>query len=174
MPKIKKQIQKQTRVLAFVLLGIAFALQPVSAADGVDPTTAAETLQAAFVDVARRVGPAVVSISVEHTERVGQQFRRFGFGGRPGQDDELFERFFSDFFGGAPDRELKTRGVGSGVIIDEEGYILTNEHVVGGEGDRLSVTLPDGREFKAEVKGADPTSDLAVIKIKAKNLPVAD
>ena len=130
---------------------------------------AADELQQAFIETARRIGPSVVSISVEHTELV--RFRRFGFGGGP--EDEFFDRFFSDFFGDSPERELKTRGVGSGLIVDPEGYILTNEHVVG-NADKLLVTLPDGREFKAEVKGADSTSDLAIIKIKAKNLPVAE
>ena len=132
--------------------------------------TAAGELQGAFIEVARRVGPAVVSIAVEHTEHV--QARRFGFGGG-GQEDEFFDRFFSDFFSQMPEREFKTRGLGSGVIIDPEGYILTNEHVVGGA-DKLVVTLPDGREFKAVLKGTDPMADLAVVKIQAKDLPVAE
>jgi len=140
---------------------------PAPAAAG---TSAVDALQQAFMDVARRVGPAVVSIAVEHTER-GQFRRPGGLGGGP--EDEFFDRFFSDFFGEMPQREFKSKGLGSGVIIDDEGYILTNEHVVG-EADKLVVTLPDGREFKAEVKGTDPTSDLAVIKINAKHLPVAE
>ena len=149
-----------------IVVGGGLIAGPVSAADA--QANPAEQLQAAFIEVARRVGPAVVSISVEHTERV--QLRHFGFGG---PEEEFFERFFSDFFGNLPEREFKAQGVGSGFIIDEEGYILTNEHVVG-NADKLIVTLPDGREFKAEVQGTDPTADLAVIKIKAKNLPVAE
>ncbi|MBM3245354.1 MAG: Do family serine endopeptidase, partial [Candidatus Omnitrophica bacterium] len=71
-----------------------------------------------------------------------------------------------------PEREYKRVGLGSGVIINKEGYILTNEHVIK-EADKITVTLPDGREFKGEIKGQDPRSDLAVIKIDAKNLPAA-
>jgi serine protease Do len=71
-----------------------------------------------------------------------------------------------------PGREFKRFGLGSGVIIDERGYILTNEHVVS-DANKITVVLADGREFSGEVKGKDPRSDLAVIKVEAKNLPVA-
>jgi len=71
-----------------------------------------------------------------------------------------------------PQREYKQMGLGSGVIIDAEGYILTNEHVISGA-EKITVTLPDGRSFKGTVKGTDPRSDLAIIKIDAKNLPFA-
>jgi serine protease Do len=90
----------------------------------------------------------------------------------PGED-ESFRKFFDDFFGAMPDREYKRVGLGSGVIINKEGFILTNEHVID-EADKITVTLSDGREFKAEIKGQDPRSDLAVIKINSKNLPVAN
>ncbi|HBU08748.1 MAG TPA: hypothetical protein DEA99_06145, partial [Candidatus Omnitrophica bacterium] len=85
-------------------------------------------------------------------------------------EDEFFRRFFEDFFGELPQREYKQLGLGSGVIIDPRGYILTNEHVVG-EADKIAVTLPDGREFKAEIKGVDKRSDLAVIKIEGRDFP---
>ncbi|MBM3245572.1 MAG: peptidase, partial [Candidatus Omnitrophica bacterium] len=77
-------------------------------------------------------------------------------GGMPGQD-ESFKKFFEDFFGQMPEREYKRVGLGSGVIINKEGYILTNEHVIK-EADKITVTLPDGREFKGEIKGQDPRS----------------
>jgi serine protease Do len=92
------------------------------------------------------------------------------FGGGNGQDD-FFRRFFDDFMGNVPEREYKRVGLGSGFIMDPEGYILTNQHVVD-QADKITVTLPDGREFKAELKGQDARSDLAVIKINAKDLPV--
>ena len=130
----------------------------------------AHQIESEFVSVAEQVGPAVVSISVEVTEKV--KFRRPMSGGGTPFDDELFDRFFKDFFGNQPDREFKKRGLGTGVIIDSEGYILTNEHVVSGA-DKVTVTLPDGREFKGEIKGSDVRSDLAVVKINAKNLPAA-
>ncbi len=130
-----------------------------------------------FIKVASSVGPAVVSVSTEHTEKIKRGMRHYYVGPQGGQfgNDEFFNQFFRDFFGeeGMPGREYKQMGLGSGVIIDEEGYILTNEHVIQ-NADKITITLPDGREFKGEVKGTDPRSDLAIVKIKAHNLPVAE
>ena len=80
--------------------------------------------------------------------------------------------FFRQFFGdeAAPERESKQQGLGSGVMVSSDGYILTNNHVVEGA-DELNVLLPDNREFKAKVIGADPKTDIAVIKIEADHLP---
>ena len=135
-------------------------------------------LTSAVSNVASVTGKAVVSISTEHTTKL-KGSRRYYFGGSPfggGNspfgDEDIFRRFFNDFYGDMPDREFKQRGLGSGVIIDAEGHILTNEHVVG-EADKITVTLSDGREFKGELKGRDLRSDLAIIKINADNLPVA-
>jgi len=128
------------------------------------------SIEEAVINVANTAGKAVVSISTEHVERLGG-VRRFYFG-YPFEDD-FFRRFFDDFFGELPEREYKQIGLGSGVIISPEGYILTNEHVIAGA-DKITVSLSDGREFKAEIKGKDPRSDLAVIKINASNLPVAN
>jgi len=130
-------------------------------------------IQNAFINVADAVGPAVVSIVTESTQKVPGQ--RFYFGPPKefaGPNDEQFNKFFKDFFGDIPEREFKQQGLGSGVIIDDEGYIITNDHVVGGAS-KITAILPDGRRFDAELKGSDPRSDLAVIKIKAKDLPVA-
>jgi len=82
--------------------------------------------------------------------------------------DPLFRQFF--FGGNAPERESKQEGLGSGVIVSPDGYILTNNHVVEGA-DELNVMLPDDREFKAKVIGTDPQTDVAVIKIDADHLP---
>lgn len=130
-------------------------------------------LEDAVINVADTAGKAVVSISTEYTAKAGGTRRYYfesPFGGSPFGEDDFFRRFFEDFFGQMPERER--RAMGSGVIIDEEGYILTNEHVVSGA-DKITVKLPDGREFSAEIKGKDMRSDLAVIKINARNLPVA-
>jgi len=130
-------------------------------------------LEESFMNVAEVVGGAVVSISTEINQKV--QDRRFYFS--PFSEDEFFgkddffDKFFRDFFGEMPDREFKRRGLGSGVIIDSEGYILTNQHVVE-DAAKITVTLPDGREYVGKVKGEDFRSDLAVIKIEANNLPV--
>ena len=130
----------------------------------------------AFVEVAESVGKAVVTVSTERTQKVGfpgQQFQFKRFGRSPFGGEDPFEKFFEDFFGQFPEREFKQKGLGSGFIIDKEGHILTNYHVVEGA-DKINVTLPDGRNFAGMVQGFDSRSDLAVIKINAKDLPVAE
>jgi len=133
-----------------------------------------DSFQDAVVNVVNTTGEAVVSISTEYTRRLGGA-QRYYFGS-PFEEffggDDFFRRFFEDFFGDVPQREYKQMGLGSGTIIDADGYILTNEHVVSGA-DKISVSLADGRKFDAEIKGKDKRSDLAVIKINARNLPVA-
>lgn len=134
----------------------------------------AKGLESAFEKVASEVGPAVVSISIEHVEKYPfRQYYRFGQReNAPFDEDEFFDQFFKEFFGEIPQLEQRQMGLGSGVIIDPNGYVLTNEHVVEGA-DKITVTLPDGRSFKGEVKGIDPRSDLAIVRIKAKDLPYA-
>ena len=127
-------------------------------------------LEKATIDVAASVGKTVVSISSVVKEKIGGGF---SFGGSPFENfDDPFDQFFGEFFGGFPEREYERKGLGSGVIVDKDGYILTNEHVVSGAIE-VKVKLSDGREFDAEVKGTDKRSDLAVIKINAKGLPAA-
>ena len=129
-----------------------------------------QNLEKSIVNVASSVGKAVVSISAVVKEKVGG---RFGFGSPfEGLEGDYFRGFFEDFFGEGLEREYKRMGLGSGVIIDREGYILTNEHVISGASE-VKVKLSDGREFDAQVKGTDKRTDLAVIKIKAKRLPIA-
>ncbi len=121
----------------------------------------------ATIKVAQSVGKSVVSISTIATEKIpmgGFYFSPFG-------EDDFFRRFFEEFFDPFSEKEYKRMGLGSGVIIDSEGYILTNEHVISGA-EKIKVTLSDGREFDAKVIGKDYRSDLAVIKIDAHNLPV--
>ena len=130
-------------------------------------------MEDAVINVANTVGKAVVSISTEHTAKVGPGVKfyfRGPSGGTSPEEDELLRRFFDQFFGGAPEREYRQMGLGSGVIVDSKGYILTNEHVISGA-DKIKVTLPDGREFAGEVVGKDTRSDLAIVKINAQNLP---
>jgi serine protease Do len=107
------------------------------------------------VQVVDRVGKAVVNISTE--QRVNNIFY-----------DSFLERFFSDFFDGREEsEEFIQNSLGSGVIIDPKGYILTNEHVTLGAS-RIRISLSDKRTFFADVVGTDPSSDLAVLKIKSK------
>lgn len=111
-----------------------------------------------------RVGPAVVRIDTERTitRRVDPLF-----------EDPAFRRFFgNDAFSQLP-QERRLRGQGSGFIIDKSGVILTNAHVVD-QADKVTVLLKDGRTFQGKVQGADEVTDLAVVKIDGKDLPVAD
>jgi len=124
----------------------------------------ADKLGTLFQKTAELVSPAVVYISSEKTVRVTTpQLRR---------RDPLFERMFPEL--GPQEREYTQRGVGSGVIIDPKGYILTNNHVVAGA-DELEVKLSTGQSYKARLTGADPATELAVIKLEGDfdDLPTA-
>lgn len=122
-----------------------------------------------FADLAEKVNPAVVNISTTTVLKIpGNPFRQFF-----GPDEGPFGDLFHHFFGGVPDREMKQQSLGSGFIIDKNGYIMTNNHVVAGA-EEIKVRLADGREFKAKVVGRDSKTDLALIKISSlfKSLPV--
>jgi serine protease Do len=172
--KVKIWLSALSLGIAFgFLLAVRSNLLPPAKADSASAELAAteeQVLENSFIKVAREVGPAVVSISTEHTERLKSRsyFPFFG----DDQFEDYFDQFFRDFFGELPQREYKQMGLGSGFIIDEEGYILTNQHVIQ-DADKITVTLPDGRRFNAQLKGSDARSDLAVIKIEARHLPVA-
>jgi serine protease Do len=117
----------------------------------------------AFEAIAEHVTPAVVSIQTERVARAGR--RSFPRGAPPGMED-----FFRQFE--LPQQDRLQEGTGSGFIVSRDGYILTNNHVVA-DADRVTVTLLDKRTFDARVVGRDPTTDIAVVKIDATNLPVA-
>ena len=87
-------------------------------------------------------------------------------------DNPFFRQFFGNQFPGGRQKILTPpqHGLGSGVIVTKDGYILTNNHVVD-DADKVKVTLQDGREFTAKVVGKDPDTDVAVVKIDAKDLP---
>ncbi len=122
----------------------------------------------AIAEIVKEAMPAVVFVQVEKT--VEQRIAPFGPDPFGMFNDPFFQHFFGPQFRQRP-RKFKQRGQGSGFIISPDGYILTNNHVVG-EADTISVKLADGRKFKAKVIGKDPQSDVAVIKINANNLPV--
>jgi serine protease Do len=120
-----------------------------------------------FSPVVKKVAPGVVKVSTV------TKVRNASLSGNPGAED-MFRHFFDGQSDDQmPKRSLRTprqEGLGSGVIVTKDGYILTNNHVVDGADD-VKVTLPDGREFAAKVIGCDPKTDVAVIKIEAKDLP---
>lgn len=119
----------------------------------------------AMAEIVAAVKPAVVNISSTKTIRGGEISSPFF-------NDSFLKRFFGNEFGfSEKPREYKQSGLGSGVIVEKDGYILTNNHVVKGA-EEIKVTLSDKREFKGKVIGSDQKTDLAVIKIDSHNLPV--
>jgi len=135
--------------LAFAQTNQPFWQEPKSAS----PTPLLGYIPASFAPLAEKVNPAVVTVYATHVLR-----SPFG----PG---------ISPFFG-IP-KEFKQEGVGSGFILTDDGYILTNNHVVAGSDKvKVLVGLKETKEYDAEVKGTDPKTDVALIKIKANNLPV--
>jgi Do/DeqQ family serine protease len=120
------------------------------------------TPQVSYADIVDRVGPGVVTIRSERRARAPRQF--------PFSNDPLLRDFFGGLFGGAaPGREPRQMGLGSGVIVRPDGYILTNHHVVDGA-QEIRIEFADRRGFNAKLIGSDPPSDLAVLKIDAKDL----
>jgi len=152
------------------VIGAALAFPPVvaSAAESSSHDVARQ-LNQAFVEVAEKVSRSVVVISVVQKPSIP------AFDDDP--DDGTYEslppgfwrKFHQQFEQPNPE---KTRSKGSGIILREDGYILTNRHVVD-DAESIEVRLQDGRSFAATVRGADPQSDLAVLKIQAKDLPAA-
>jgi serine protease Do len=119
-----------------------------------------------FTALVEQNGPAVVNIST--TARAHVQRQQFQAPGEPG---DPFYEFFRRFQTPMPQSEEPRRGVGSGFIVSADGYILTNAHVVD-DADEVTVKLTDRREFKAKVIGVDRRTDVALVKIDAKNLPM--
>lgn len=133
-----------------------------------------DTTQNSYSPIVKKVGPGVVRVLTSTAVRPTAYQ-----GGGPGHGNEMEEfmrRFFGDRFEGMPRGRggmpaPRQHGIGSGVIVTKDGYILTNNHVVDGA-DQVRVALQDGRELDARVIGRDPKSEVAVIKIDAKDLPV--
>ncbi len=141
---------------------------PKSHAD-TDSVRRAKEMGTAFAEVARLVSPAVVSIRVDKkvTINPADQTEPPGFFG-----GDMLRRFFGRDFGWPSQPEQHLWGQGSGFIISRDGYILTNNHVIA-DADQVKVKTLDDREFDAKIVGTDAQTDVAVIKIDAKNLPSA-
>jgi serine protease Do len=156
---------------AIVMLTASFFISDIaSAREKVISQESIKTLgklSEALAEVAGAVRPAVVNISTTSIETMEEN----PFGDM--FNDPFFKHFFGDQYGGGhpgQKRKFKSSALGSGVIASENGYILTNNHVVKGA-QEIKVILFDKREFKGKVVGTDPRTDLAVIKIDAKGLP---
>ncbi|MBT9526574.1 MAG: trypsin-like peptidase domain-containing protein [Rhizobacter sp.] len=139
-----------TMMPSIVSISQAPSVQPVA----LSPTGSVSSYSGA----ARRATPAVVSITASKAPQRN-----------PHTDDPWFKFFFGDQDPGQ--RQQPQVGLGSGVIVSPEGYLLTNNHVIEGADD-IEVQLPDGRQARAKVVGADPETDVAVLKITLDKLPV--
>ena len=148
-----------------LLLAAALALPSLARAaappEHIDPMSISRSRRTAIVTAAQRVSPAVVSVSVVTTRIVRADPYGLPF------HDEFFDRFF-------PPSLYRERvpGLGSGVIVDADGIVLTNSHVIR-DAEEVKVNLPDGRHFDARLLGDSPVYDLAVLKIPPDHLPVA-
>lgn len=172
MPDRKKY---QLTLIAVALVSLVFGLALSSRFDLMGKPLALNAVSpqgipTSFASLARAGSPAVVNISTVRTIKGGNQVFRH-FTGPFGKNDpfwDFFEKFFGDEFS---QRDLKQRSLGSGFIINPDGYIITNNHVIEGA-DRVTVRLADERTFSAEIIGRDPKTDLALIKIHSLlNLP---
>ncbi len=157
-------------LLSGVLLGVLFSagsgwMSPATSAPTVSPVALAGSN--GFPAVAKATMPAVVNISTTRLVK--------GQGGQvsPFMDDPVFRHFFGDEFNKRFQipRDRREASLGSGVIVSADGYIVTNAHVID-KADEIKVLLSDKREFTGKVVGSDPKSDIAVIKISGKDLPI--
>jgi serine protease Do len=133
------------------------------------PLTTLRDFNKAFVEIAKAVNPTVVTVFTEKVYKV--QGIRSPFFNSP------FEDFFEEFFGRPvprrqqpEEREYRQQGLGSGVIVSKDGYILTNNHVID-DADTVYVRLMNDKTVPAKIVGADPKTDIAVLKIEEKDLP---
>ncbi len=142
----------------------ALALLVAAGAEGQSTPGAAidSSRRTAIVAAAEAAGPAVVSIATVRTQVVRTPLSPF--------HDEWFDQFFRDLY---PARRYDVPALGSGFIIDPQGYVVSNEHVIRGA-QSIRVTLPDSREFEGQVIGSDASYDIAVIKIEGEDLPAID
>jgi serine protease Do len=172
---IRRTKRISTFLALLIALGFGAFLPPATHAQEQGLESLRQTGNA-FRSVAKKVSPAVVFIKTEKTitDRSQTQFN-FPFGSP--FDEEFFRQFFGDTphfrnpnNSGTFPRKRQEVGQGSGFLISPDGYILTNNHVVG-EADQVLVKLQNGREYTAKIIGTDPPTDLAVIKIEEKGLP---
>ena len=162
-PKPRWKALAAVTAAAAILLVALVTVPSGSAEASIDP-------RQGFADLIEQVEPAVVTVEVSKT--MDPQLSGYSNGGP--QAEEFLRRFFGNpGMTGQPQQPRQAQGVGSGFIVDDEGYIVTNNHVIEGA-DRVTVRLVDEREFEAEVVGYDEQTDLALLKIDADDLTVSE
>jgi serine protease Do len=173
--RFKHVLQKNTLASVLLLLGSIYLLEACNSGEA--PLEAASALPSAspgasplvqggaavsYADVVNRVAPAVVTVRSTRRVRAPQQHPFF--------DDPLLREFFGEG-SSSPPRGALQRGLGSGVIVTQDGYVLTNHHVIDGA-EEIKVELTNSRVYDAKIIGSDPRSDLAVLKLNASALPL--
>jgi len=155
-----------TTMLLVVACGGRSALTKTSLTPEGQPANATNPIagaaQNSYADVVSRVAPAVVTVRSERRVRAPQQ--------HPFMNDPFFRDFFGDRMPQMPQQPRRRQGLGSGVIVSNDGYILTNHHVIDGA-EQIRIELSDRRTLNAKLVGSDQPSDLAVLKVEAKDLP---
>ena len=171
----KNSVRRKTFIIGWTLIclvagfAVATLLDPVSTPEA-QTSSVMPAAPGSFSQLAKQSSPSVVNISAVKVIK-GRGRSPFPFGGPLGPEDpfrDFFERFFRDQI----PREYRQQSLGTGFIIDPEGFILTNNHVVE-KTDEIKVKLADEREFTAEIVGRDPKTDIALIRIKADSPLVA-
>lgn len=154
-------------VVVTLSINISIQRNQANSEERVVPSKEALSLQNSFIEVANKVGPAVVNISTEQILKYRYYSDDF---------DDFFKRFFNEdeyyfFRRKSKEREFKRQGLGTGMLVTEDGYILTNYHVIK-EVTKITVVLADKSKYEGKVTGIDRTHDMAVVKINAnKKLP---
>jgi len=153
--------------VASAILVAGSMILPGHSAQNEQPAIASSGPRAGFADLIEQVQPAVVTIEIRKS--AGTQLS--GFSGNP-RAEEFFKQFFGRGLNRPQQAEPQLQGAGSGFIVDADGYIVTNNHVVA-DADSVTVRLYDQREFEAEVVGVDEKTDIALLKVDADNLTSA-
>ena len=168
------RVSRLGRLTSAVFVVLLLAL-PLSAWGADDQDVAAlRRMGKAFASIAEKTSPAVVGIRATHVVRADSSLRERSRGEEGPTEEDLFEYFFRRR---TPRRyqqpEPKEVAQGSGFLVTADGFILTNNHLVG-EAQEISVQLGDGRKFAGKLIGADPETDVAVVQIAADGLPYVE
>lgn len=151
--------------ILFTIIVICFLTMPVMAKTNQNDTM---MVPVSFAELAKQARPGVVNIQTEKVIKGGGRVYKHFFGQPFGGNQNQLDEFLAPFFNQMP-QDRKESSLGSGFIISDDGYIVTNNHVIK-DADQVKVILHDKTEYEATIIGTDPMTDLALIKIKAENL----
>ncbi|MCF8026083.1 MAG: DegQ family serine endoprotease [Desulfobacteraceae bacterium] len=169
----KRGFANYKKVPRLLTIAAMLLVAPALFSGGVANASTGKLVPRNFTELSEKASPAVVNIrTVKTIERgPGKALQRF-FGGPGGE--QRYREFFEKFFEGLPQQQFQRKSLGSGFILDSQGYIVTNYHVIK-NADQIKVKLQNGDEYAAEIIGSDPPTDLALLKIDPeKKLPALE